>query len=346
MSIEGFTSSFTKIVEGENLSLAEMEEIMENLAEGKLNDAQIAAFLTALRIKGETVDEITACATVLGDKAKRIDLEGFDCLDTCGTGGDNSNTFNVSTATAFVLAAAGVKVAKHGNRSVSSSCGSADVLERLGVRVDLSAENVKQCILHTNLGFMFAPVFHGALKNASCARKSIGIRTIFNILGPLLNPAGAKLRLLGVYKQSLTTQIAMVLKNLGVKRAMVVHGLDGLDELTITAKTYVSELRQDQTIIDYMLDPTEFGIQPVSKDALIGGDPDLNADIIMKLFSGERGPKRDLLLLNAAAALYVAGKVTKIGEGFMMASSFLDDGSVLRKLDEVRNFTKECVNNA
>jgi len=342
MSVKGFTSSFTKIVEGENLSLAEMEAVMEDLAQGRLNDAQIAAFLTALRIKEETVEEITASATVLFKKAKRIDLEDFDCFDTCGTGGDNSNTYNVSTATAFVLAAAGVKVAKHGNRSVSSRCGSADVLEKLGVKVDLSADSVKLCILHTNLGFMFAPVFHEALKNASFARKSIGIRTIFNILGPLLNPAGARLRLLGVYKKSLVAPLAIVLKNIGVRRAMVVHGEDGLDEVSINEKTYVSELKEDKTIIEYTIDPSEYGFRRSDSNLTVGGTPEFNAQIILSLFSGERGPKRDMLLINSAAALYIAGKASTIGDGVTFAASLIDSGAVMSKLEEFREFSGRC----
>jgi anthranilate phosphoribosyltransferase len=341
-----FPLLLSKIVNRDDLTDTEMESLMQDLTEGRLNDAQIAAFLAAMRMKGETVEEITASAIVLGRKAKSIDIDGFDCFDTCGTGGDGANTFNVSTATAFILAAAGVKVAKHGNRSVSSRCGSADVIEKLGISADIPPECARQCILNTNLGFMFAPIFHGALKNAAFARKSIGIRTIFNILGPMLNPAGAKLRLLGVYNQSLTTPVAMVLKNLGVKRAMVVHGMDGLDEITITTKTYATELKDDQTIIEYTIDPKEYGISYADKDSITGGDPDENADIITRLFSGERGPKRDMLLLNAAAALYVAGKALSIIDGLGKASKLIDDGSVKGRLEEYRKFVKECVGSA
>jgi len=342
MSSSRFESAFGKIIEGHELSAAEMESLMLDLIEGRLNDAQIAAFLTAMRIKGETVGEITASAAVLGVKAKRIDLNGFDCFDTCGTGGDGANTFNVSTATAFVLAAAGVKVAKHGNRSVSSRCGSADVLEKLGMRADMPPELVRKCIYETDLGFMFAPLFHEGLKHAAMARKSIGIRTIFNILGPLLNPAGARLRLLGVYKESLVAPLAIVLKNIGVRRAMVVHGEDGLDEVSINEKTYVSELKEDKTIIEYTIDPAEYGFKRSDSSLTVGGTPELNAQIILSLFSGERGPKRDMLLLNSAAALYIAGKASTIGDGVTFAARLIDSGAVMSKLEEFREFSRRC----
>lgn len=333
---------FGKVIEGRDLNGVEMSAIMLDIIEGRLNDAQIAAFLTAMRLKGETVEEITVSAVVLGEKAKRIHLEEYELFDTCGTGGDGGNTFNVSTATAFILAAAGVKVAKHGNRSVSSSCGSADVLEKLGIRSDMPPEVVRKCIIKTGLGFMFAPLFHEGLKNAAFARKSIGIRTIFNILGPVLNPAGACLRLLGVYKKSLVSPLVIVLQNIGVKRAMVVHGEDGLDEISIASKTYVNELKEDKTIVEYMIDPAEFGIQRKDLRSIEGGDPELNAQIILELFSGERGPKRDLLLINAAAALYIADKAPTIGDGFTLAARLIDSGAVLAKFEEFREFSRRC----
>ena len=342
MSSNGFESAFGKIIEGCELCAAEMEFIMLELIEGRLNDAQIAAFLTAMRIKGETVGEITASAAVLGIQAKRIDLKGIDCFDTCGTGGDGANTFNVSTATAFVLAAAGVKVAKHGNRSVSSKCGSADVLEKLGIRADMPPEFVRKCIYKTDLGFMFAPLFHEGLKHAAIARKSIGIRTIFNILGPLLNPAGARFRLLGVYKRALVAPLAIVLKNIGVMRAMVVHGEDGLDEISINEKTYVSELKEDKTIIEYTIDPAKYGLRRSDVSLIVGGTPELNAQIILSLFSGQRGAKRDMLLLNSAAALYIADKASTIGDGFAFAASLIDSGAVMSKLEELREFSRRC----
>jgi len=342
MHCDNFAKAFSKLVDGCDLNESEMEGFMEDLTQGKLNDAQIAAFLTALKIKEETVGEITASVTVLLKKAKRLELNGIDLFDTCGTGGDGSNSFNISTAVAFVLAAAGMKVAKHGNRSVSSRCGSSDVLERLGVRPDLHPEDVRKCILNTGLGFMFAPLFHESLKNASLARRSIGIRTIFNILGPLLNPAGANLRLLGVYKKSLMLPVALTLKNIGVKRAMVVHGQDGLDEISIAAKTYVCELKEDKTIVEYMIDPSEFGIEKTDKSSIAGGDPELNARIISELFSGQRGANREMLLLNSAAALYISGKAMTIGEGFTLATNLIDSGAVTDKLEELRKYVRGC----
>jgi len=333
-------SIIKKLVEKNDLGDKEASMIMEELLEGKLSPAQIAAFLIALRMKGETIDEITACAKTLRAKGTKIDMEGIECFDTCGTGGDGGNTFNVSTATAFVLAAAGVYVAKHGNRSVSSRCGSADVLEELGININLPPKAIKECIIQTKMGFMFAPLFHQAMKHAALPRKEIGVRTVFNVLGPLINPAQAKLQLLGVYNLSLVSQIAAALKNLGSKRALVVHAGDGLDEITVTGKTYACELKENKDIVEYEIDPRDYGFAPADKNSIRGGNPSENADILIKIFNGEKGAKRDMLLLNSGAALYVAGKSSTIHDGIKLSETLLDEGSVLKKLHEVREFTK------
>jgi len=335
-----FVEILERVTNFQDLNPEEMASVMMKVLEGDLQDTQIASFLASLKMKGETAEEITASVEVLKQKAVKIDLKEYDLFDTCGTGGDLSNTFNVSTATAFVVAAAGVKVAKHGNRSISSKCGSADVLEKLGIRQDLSAENIKNCIMKTGLGFMYAPIFHTSLKNVQRVRKEIGIRTIFNVLGPLLNPADANLRLLGVYKKSLVASLAQTLKKIGVKRAMVVHGADGLDEISINDVTYVCELKEDKSLREFVIDPSEYGIKKASLDKVRGEDPEKNASMILDVFNGEKGEKRDLIVLNSGAALYVAGKVSDIGEGIKLAQNLIDNGSVLKKLERVRDFLR------
>lgn len=330
-----------RLIDGSHLTEEETIEIMKDLMEGKLTPAQIGSFITALRIKGETVEEITGSARVMRNKCLKVDVGDMECIDTCGTGGDGANTYNVSTAAAFVAAAGGVPVAKHGNRSVSSRSGSADVLEALGARIDLEPEGVSECIRTVGMGFMFAPVFHKAMKYAIGPRKELGIRTIFNVLGPLTNPAGTKYQVLGVYSRELTHPIAKVLKNLGVKRALVVHGMDGLDELTVTSGTYVSELKENGEIIDYVIDPEEFGFKKSSLKDLEGGDARKNADIIRKLFEGVKGPARDMLLLNSGAALYISGRAGSIREGILMAEEIIDKGLAGEKLMEFCRATRE-----
>jgi anthranilate phosphoribosyltransferase len=315
---------------------------------GEATHAQMAAFLTALRLKGETVEEITGAARVMRERATRIsvprtspsvdidrdeiNVEYETILDTCGTGGSCTNSFNISTTTAFILAGAGIKVAKHGNRSVSSMCGSADVLEALGVNLDLPKETVEKCISEIGIGFLYAPLLHSAMKHVAPVRREIGIRTVFNILGPLSNPAGAQYQVLGVYQRELTGTMARVLGNLGSKRAMVVHGCDGIDEITVTGPTFVAELLNGQ-VREYEITPEQFGIKRAAMDEIRGGDAKVNAGIVRAVLSGEKGPKRDIVLLNAAAALYLVGKAADMAEGVKVAGCIIDGGEALKKLD-------------
>ncbi len=322
------------LVSGINLSESEMAECMKEIMEGRATEAQIGSFLTALRIKGETIEEITGAARIMREKASTIKApEGV--LDTCGTGGDMSHTFNISTATAIVVAAAGVPVAKHGNRAVSSQSGSADVLEALGIKIDLTPEKVERCIFDTGFGFLFAPMFHPAMKYAVGPRREMGIRTIFNILGPLTNPAGAKRQILGVFSSRLTQTLAAVLGNLGAEDAMVVHGEDGLDEITITNGTKVSRFRNGK-VEDMYLSPEDFGLGRGKKEDLLGGDREENANIILRIFNGEKGHKRDIVLINAAAGIAVSGKAPDLGTAFEMARDSLDSGRALKKLEEIK----------
>lgn len=329
--------SISKLVEGKDLTEQEVINSLDCIMSGNATDAQIGSFITALRIKGETIEEVTGCAKVMREKSYRINPKVCYYIDTCGTGGDGSNTFNISTATAFVAAAGGVTIAKHGNRSVSSRSGSADVLENLGINIDISPEKVKKCIEKVGIGFMFAPLFHKSMKHAAGPRKELGIRTIFNILGPLTNPANAKGQVLGVFDEKLTEPVANVLLNLDVEKAMVIHGLDGMDEITTTTKTKVSEIR-DGNIINYHIDPEEFGFPLAKKEELLGGDARENADIIYSVFNGEKGKKRDIVLLNSAAALYV-GKVAKsIEEGIELAAEIIDSKKAIEKIYQLRDF--------
>ena len=322
------------LVNGIGLSEAEMSECMTEIMEGRATDAQLGAFLAALRIKGETVAEITGAARTMREKAARIKApEGV--LDTCGTGGDMSHTFNISTTAAIVVAATGVPVAKHGNRSVSSKSGSADVLEALGVRIDLQPERVEKCLFETGFGFLFAPLFHPSMKYAIGPRREMGVRTIFNILGPITNPAGAKRQILGVFSSHLTETLAKVLGNLGAEDAMVVHGEDGLDEITITDGTKVSRCSKGK-VENIYFSPEDFGLERGKREDLIGGDKDENAKITLQILNGEKGSKRDIVLINSAAALSVAGKTDDLRIAFEMAKDAIDSGNALRKLEDIK----------
>jgi anthranilate phosphoribosyltransferase len=327
------------LVQGMDLSEEQMLACMEEIMEGRATPAQIGAFLTALRIKGETVEEITAAVKVMREKATKIKApEGV--VDTCGTGGDMAHTFNISTTVAIVVAASGVPVAKHGNRSVSSSSGSADVLEALGVKIDLPPEKVEKCLFETNFGFLFAPLFHPAMKYAIGPRREIGIRTIFNILGPLTNPAGAKRQIVGVFADRLTRPLAEVLGRLGAQDVMVLHGEDGLDEITITDGTRVSRFRNGE-IEDMIISPEDFGLQRASITELSGGSAEENAKITVQVLEGAQGPKRDCVLMNAAAALVVAGKTGDLKEAYQMAAEAIDTGRARKKLDEIVEVTNK-----
>lgn len=317
-----------------NLSEAEMVECMKEIMEGRATDAQIGAFLTALRMKGETIEEITGAARIMREKAITIRApEGV--LDTCGTGGGMPHTFNISTTTSIVVSACSVPVAKHGNRSVSSQSGSADVLEALGIKIDLPPEKVEECLFETGYGFLFAPLFHPAMKYAIRPRREMGIRTVFNILGPLTNPAGAKRQLLGVFSDSLTETLAVVLGNLGALDVMVIHGKDGLDEISISDTTKVSRYR-DGKVENFFIDPENFGIERKESYSIRGGNKEENALITLSVLHGERGPRRDIVLMNSAAALMVSGKTGDFKTAFAMAEDAIDSGRASRKLEEVK----------
>ena len=327
-------AAIAKLVAGSDLSRDEAAASMNAIMSGEATDAQIAAFCVALRLKGETVDEITGCAQGMREKATRITAPCADVLDTCGTGGDASGTFNISTATAIVAAGAGCCVAKHGNRSVSSSSGSADVLRELGVNIEADVPTVERCLAEAGIGFLFAPALHGAMKYAIGPRREMGIRTVFNILGPLTNPARATRQLLGVFDPAWLEPIARVLGNLGSVRCLVVHGEDGLDELTTTAASRVAELA-DGEVRSYTIHPGMCGLTQAKPEDLQVGSPAESAAAIRDILGGAKGPKRDIVVLNASAALMVAGKAGDLGQGMRLAIESLDGGAAAGVLDRL-----------
>lgn len=321
------------LAHGNNLDIGEMTESMTEIMSGNATDAQIGAFITALRIKGETVDEIAAAGRIMRQKATTINApEG--AIDTCGTGGDKSNTFNISTTAAIVVAACGIPVAKHGNRSVSSKSGSADLLEALGVKIDLRPEKVEKCLFETGFGFLFAPLFHPAMRFAVGPRREIAIRTIFNILGPISNPAGAKRQLIGVYSEKLTETLALVLGALGTEDAMVVHGMDGIDEITITAGTRVSRFTKGR-VENSFLAPEDFGMKKGSPSRILGGDSKINAEFTLSVLNGEKGVKRDIVVINSAVAVMLGGKTNDKKTAVKIVQEAIDSGAAIRKLNEV-----------
>ena len=322
------------LIAGADLGRAKMRAVMEQIMSGQATDAQIGAFLVALRIKGETIDEIAGGAEVMREKATPIVTVRPDLIDTCGTGGDDSGTFNISTTVAFVACGAGLAVAKHGTRSISSQCGSSDVLTALGVNIEATPEKVGECIDEVGIGFLFAIALHGAMKHAIGPRRELATRTVFNILGPLTNPAGAKRQLLGVFDGALTEALAGVLRELGSERALVVHGSDGLDEITLTGPTQVSELRDGQ-ISTRQIHLGDFGLQTVAAEALKGGDADYNARILREVLDGKEGPQRDVVLLNAAAAMVVGGLAENITAGLELARASIDSGKARQALDRL-----------
>ncbi len=324
--------AIAKVIEGADLSQGEMTDVMNQIMSGEATDAQIGAFLIALRVKGECVDEIAGAASVMREKATPIATKHDVIVDTCGTGGDHSGTFNISTAAAFVAAGAGLCVAKHGNRAATSQCGSADVLGALGVNIEASPETVSRCLDDVGIGFLFAISLHGAMKYAIGPRREIGARTIFNALGPLSNPAGATRQVVGVYSPALTETLAGVLGTLGAERAFVVHGSDGLDEMTLTGPTRVSELKNG-SVSTYDVLPGDFGLMQAPADALKGGDADYNAEITRSILNGEEGPRRDIVLLNAAAAIVAGDKARDLNEGVQVAAEVIDSGKALEKLE-------------
>ena len=346
--------AIARVVEREDLSEAEMIEVMDQVMSGGATPAQIASFITALRMKGETVDEITGAARVMRDRAvpikvgrsvlgidrDDINLDRETILDTCGTGGSGTNSFNISTTVAFVVSACGVKVAKHGNRAVSSSCGSADVLEALGVNLDVTPETVERCISEIGIGFLFAPALHGAMKHAIGPRREIGIRTIFNILGPLTNPAGADHQVLGVYREDLVEKLAQVLKKLGCRRGFVVHGCDGMDEITLTGESSIAEITPEGVKLS-RITPEQFGLERAPLTELHGGDAQGNAVIVKDILSGKEGAKRRIVLLNAAYALVATGKAADVQDGIRIAAETIDSGRAMKQLERLVALTNE-----
>ncbi|KAB0664669.1 anthranilate phosphoribosyltransferase [Oryzomonas japonica] len=346
--------AIAKIVERQDLSEGEMIEVMNQIMSGECTQAQIGSFITALRMKGETVEEIAGAARVMRERATQIrvgrNVLGIDrddinidretILDVVGTGGDGTNTFNISTTVSFVVSACGVKVAKHGNRSVSSACGSADVLENLGINLDVTPETVEKCIADIGIGFLFAPALHGAMKYAIGPRREIGIRTIFNILGPLTNPAGADCQVMGVYRADLVEKLAGVLKRLGCKHGFVVYGSDGMDEMTLTGETLVGEVTPAGVRL-MTVTPEQVGLTRCSMDILRGGDATANAAIVRSVLSGEKGARRDIVLLNAAYALMAAGKAATPAEGLALAAEAIDSGRAMGQLEKLVALTNQ-----
>lgn len=344
----------------ESLNRTEAREVMADVLTGKCSDAQIAALLIALRMKGETVEEIVGFAEAIraaaaplptspaealavtgtGREALAAECENDSLIDTSGTGGDASGTFNISTATALVTAGAGVRVAKHGNRSISSKCGSADVIEALGINIQLPPERSAQCLREIGICFLFAPSLHPAMKQVQGVRRDLKMRTIFNLLGPLTNPARASGQVVGVYSLELVEKLAEALSMLGLRRALVVHGLDGLDEITITGKTRIAEAREG-SVKSYEVEPPEFGIQPATLQEISGGDAATNADIIRAVLGGEKSPRRDVVLLNAAAAMVAAGRAVHMSEAIPIAANSIDSGAAAAKLDALVRFSSQ-----
>jgi len=344
-----------KVVRGEDLTEDEMAGAMDEIMTGEATPAQIGAFITALRLKGETVDEIAGAARTMRAKATKINInnhavnidrdeiniEDETILDIVGTGGDGTRTFNVSTTTAFVAAGGGIKVAKHGNRAVSSLCGSADVLESLNVKLDLTTSDVERCISEIGIGFLYAPLFHGAMKYAAGPRREIGIRSIFNLLGPVTNPAGASAQVLGVYEPELTEKIAQVLRRLGTREAFVVCGEGTYDEISICGPTRVSHLKGNE-VRTFQITPEEFGLPRADCEDIVGGDALQNAAITRSILNGEKGAKRDMVLLNASAAFVAAGACENFSDGVRVASEVIDSGKARQKLDHLIEFTQQC----
>jgi anthranilate phosphoribosyltransferase len=335
-----FQESLRRIVRREDLEEETMTAVMDSLMSGEITESQIGALMAALATKGETFAELAGAARAMRRKAQRVQVSASTVVDTCGTGGDGAQTFNISTAAAFVVAGAGVTVAKHGNRSVSSKCGSADVLEALGMRVELDPELVEEAIRELGVGFLFAPVFHGAMQYAAKPRREVGIRSIFNMLGPLTNPAGANCQLLGVYAPELTEMFAQALRLLGTRRALVVHGHDGLDEISVCAPTRVTELA-DGTCRTYDVTPEQLLGRTASPDDLAGGDPETNAGILRAVLEGEKGSRRDVVVVNAGAALMAAGVAGDFREGMAAAERAIDGGAALGKLNALIRFTRD-----
>jgi anthranilate phosphoribosyltransferase len=331
-----FKDVLQQLLNRQDLTHAQMLDIMRQVMQGELTQAQIAGLLIGLRMKGETVEEISAAAQVMRELSTKVEIrDTAHLVDTCGTGGDGIQTFNVSTVSAFVAAAAGAKVAKHGGRSVSSTCGSADVLEALGVSVNLSPRQVADAVDRIGIGFMFAPNHHSAMKHAAPVRRELGVRTLFNLLGPMTNPAGAKRQVMGVFHKDLTGLLARVLQRLGSEHVMVVHGADGMDEISFTGDTYVAELK-DGEVREYVLNPTRFGMPVQDVQAIRIKDAAESKAMVLDVLAGNAGPARDIVLLNAGAAIYVSGVADSIEAGIAKAEEVIDSGAALKKLDQLK----------
>jgi len=330
-----YSQTLTHLIERHDLPFAEMRELMQRIMSGQLTTAQIAAVLTALRMKGETVEEIAAAAEVMRELSSKVGVNNTEHLiDTCGTGGDGAQTFNISTAAALVAAAGGARVAKHGGRSVSSTCGSADVLEKLGVNVNITPEQVAHCVDSIGVGFMFAPNHHSAMKYAAPVRRELGVRTLFNMLGPLTNPAGAQNQVIGVFNRSLTTMLAAVLGKLGSRHVLVVHGTDGMDEISISAATLIAELK-DGKVSEYTVQPEQFGLTPAPLNAIQVSNADEAKAMLLAVLDNQPGAARDIVQLNAGAAIYVAGLAASLVEGVEKAGEAIASGAAKNKLAQL-----------
>lgn len=336
-----YSQTLTRLIEQHDLPFAEMRELMEQIMGGQLTPAQIAAVLVALRMKGETVIEIAAAAAVMRELSSKVAVKNTGHLiDTCGTGGDGAQTFNISTASAFVAAAAGARVAKHGGRSVSSTCGSADVLEKLGVNVNLTPEQVAQCVDAIGIGFMFAPNHHSAMKHAAPVRRELGVRTLFNLLGPLTNPAGAQNQVLGVFHESLTSKLAHVLSELGSRHVLVVHGMDGMDEISINTDTCIAELKNGKVSV-YTVRPEQFGLACACNDLLRVSNADEARAMLRDVLDNKAGAPRDIVQLNAGAAIYVAGLSETLADGISRAAEVIANGAAKAKLESLIAFSNQ-----
>ncbi len=324
--------SILKVSKKEDLTYDEAFKTMDEIMSGEASEVQMSSYLTAMSMKGETIDEITASAEAMRAHCVRL-LNDVEALEIVGTGGDGSNTFNISTTSSIVISAAGVPVAKHGNRSASSKCGAADVLEQLGVNIQIEPEKSLSCLKKNNICFLFAQNYHIAMKYVASVRKELAIRTIFNILGPLTNPAGATMQVLGVYDKELVEPLAEVLNNLGVESALSVYGMDGMDEISASSETFVCEIKNGKTR-SYMIKPEDFGFERCKKEDLVGGDPKENAQITLDILNGQKGPKRNAVILNSAAGLYVADVVESINDGVKLAEEIIDSGKALKQLEK------------
>lgn len=332
--------ALARLADRSSLSAQEAEQVMSEIMDGQATPSQIAAYLMGLRQKGETVEEIAGSVRAMRMRATKIRVGAQVVVDTCGTGGDGAHTFNISTTAAFVVAGAGVTVAKHGNRSVSSRCGSADVLKALGVMIDLSPDRVADCIDEVGIGFLFAPLYHGAMKHCAGPRQEMGIRTLLNVLGPLTNPAGATHQVIGVYDANLTDVLGQVLLQLGSQHCFVLHGMDGLDEVTLSDRTKVSE-GQGGVVSSYFITPEEFGLSRVARKEYAGGDPEVNARITQDILQGRKSPKRDIVCLNAAPAMVAAQQAKTLQDGFRLAQHTIDSGAAADKLERLIRYTQK-----